>query len=57
MVIHKAMIQASRQDAEMLALLFSEMLDPAPAVSTEEFGDSWLVELYFDGVLPDQAAL
>lgn len=41
----------------MLALLFSEMLDPAPAVSTEEFGDSWLVELYFDGELPDQTAL
>lgn len=57
MVIHKAMIEASREDAEMLALLFSEMLDPAPAVSTEDFGDSWLVELYFDGGLPDAAAL
>lgn len=41
----------------MLALLFSEMLDPAPAVSTEEFGESWLVELYFDGTLPDETAL
>ncbi|HKJ63407.1 MAG TPA: 50S ribosomal protein L11 methyltransferase [Hyphomicrobiales bacterium] len=57
MVIHKAMIEASREDAEMLALLFSEMLDPAPAVSIEEFGDSWLVELYFDGALPDAVAL
>jgi ribosomal protein L11 methyltransferase len=57
MVIHKAMIEASREDAEMLALLFSEMLDPAPAVSTEEFGDKWLVELYFDGALPDATAL
>ncbi|MBX2805093.1 MAG: 50S ribosomal protein L11 methyltransferase [Hyphomicrobiales bacterium] len=57
MAIHKAMIEASREDAEMLALLFSEMLDPAPAVSTEEFGDCWLVQLYFDGGLPGDAAL
>ena len=56
MTIHKAEISASKVDAEALALLFSEMLDPPPAVSTRENGEDWLVELYVDE-LPDPVAL
>jgi len=56
MVFYKAEIKAQDRDAETLATLISETLDPAPAVSTTEKPGGWLIEVYFDQE-PDQAAL
>jgi ribosomal protein L11 methyltransferase len=53
-VVHDAMAQTlttkitvSAADAPVLANLFSEMLDPAPAVSVSETNGTWFIEAYF----------
>ncbi len=53
---YKAEIRAAPEDVERLTCLFSEMLDPPPAISTRETDGGWLIELYFEA-LPDRAAL
>ncbi len=56
MTVYKAEIRASRADAERLADILPELLDPPPAISTVETPAGWLVELYFHE-LPDPSAL
>jgi ribosomal protein L11 methyltransferase len=56
MATYKAKILASKADAELLADLVSEILDPPPAVSLGEAEGGWLVELYFTEP-PDPAGL
>ncbi len=51
-----ARILASQADAEVLAGLLTEMLDPPPAVSTSETDGGWLIQAYFVE-RPDPAGL
>jgi ribosomal protein L11 methyltransferase len=45
---YKAQLLLSQSDAERLAALFAETLDPPPAACTTRTQDGWLLELYFD---------
>jgi ribosomal protein L11 methyltransferase len=56
MTVYKGETRASRADAELLADILPELLDPPPAISTLETPAGWLVELYFHE-LPDPDAL
>jgi ribosomal protein L11 methyltransferase len=56
MATYTAKILASKPDAEILASLMTEILDPPPAVSVGEADGGWVVELYFTEP-PDPAAL
>lgn len=56
MATYKASILASEADVEILTGLFTEMLDPPPAISAAETGKGWLLEVYFVEP-PDPAAL
>ncbi len=47
MPTYVARISAARADAELLAGLLTEMLDPPPAVGASEGADGWLIEAYF----------
>ena len=56
MPTYKAQILAERADIGILASLFTEMLDPPPAVSSREASVGWLLDLYFVEP-PDPAGL
>jgi ribosomal protein L11 methyltransferase len=45
---YKAQLRLPERDAERLAALYAELLDPTPPVSTSETPDGWLLELYFE---------
>jgi ribosomal protein L11 methyltransferase len=49
---YKAQVRLPEQQAERLAGLYAELLDPAPAISSGETPDGWLLELYFDAEPP-----
>ena len=53
---YKAEVLTSKHDAEIVADLLAETLDPPPAVSVSETQDGWLLEVYFTE-LPDPAIL
>jgi ribosomal protein L11 methyltransferase len=54
MATYKAKILASEADVAILTELFTEMLDPPPAISAAEAEGGWLLEVYF--VEPPSAA-
>ncbi|WP_088348612.1 MULTISPECIES: 50S ribosomal protein L11 methyltransferase [Rhodomicrobium] len=47
MPTYKASILGSAADVEVLTGLFTEMLDPPPAISAAETPEGWLLEVYF----------
>jgi ribosomal protein L11 methyltransferase len=49
---YKAQVRLPEQQAERLAGLYAQLLDPTPAVSSSETPDGWLLELYFDAEPP-----
>ena len=53
---YKGEIHASEADAEALADILGETLDPAPAISTRRTDTGWVMEIYFND-WPDKAVL
>lgn len=49
---YKVQLRLPERDAERLASIYAELIDPTPAVSTSETPDGWLLELYFEAEPP-----